>query len=160
MTATARPDGPAPAVLRIPLVDLARAAVTQVVPEQKDYFELVTAAWDDGVRPSGGGAGWTGGSVRSGVDPSVLSDVIYPLLTGTIAQIVGAAGFAGLRRKRWWRRSRKQVTSAVVEVPISQLDQVREVCVTHGTTLGLSVAEATMLADAVYGVLRSRGDGN
>src|SRR4051812_47198673 len=39
MIATARPDGPAPAVLRMPLVDLARAVVTQVAPEQKDYFE-------------------------------------------------------------------------------------------------------------------------
>lgn len=38
------------------------------------------------------------GSVGSGLEPTVLSDLIYPLFTGTFAQVLGSAAVTGWRR--------------------------------------------------------------
>lgn len=161
MTDTARPGATGERgadVLRVPAVDAARAMVTAAAPTQLPHFDQVTEAWDEGVLPGRGPAGWTGGSVGSNIDPQVLSDVVYPLLTSTVAQVVGAAGFLGLQRRKWWRRKPKgQLKSAVLEVPAAKLDEFHRKCVAHGTTLGLSVEEATLMADALIGFLRNNG---
>jgi hypothetical protein len=144
--------------VRITLVDLARAAITAAAPTQLDYLELVTTAWDKGTPNSA--PRWTGGTVGSGTDPTVLAEIIYPLLTGTFAQIAGAAGFTALSRKRWGRRERGQIRSSVITLPLSSINDAHQACVRHGTTLGLSVAEATLLADAVRSILLNHTDDN
>jgi hypothetical protein len=157
MTEMARPDNVDSSEHPITIADLARHVVGQVEPAQLDYLELVTAD-----RERGGAAQasrtWTGGTVGSGVQPWVLADLVYPLLTGTFAQVLGAAAFARLQRRRWWRRKRDLPPSALITLTAEQVDQARAACISHGMTLGLSEAEATMLADAVHGALRRAGD--
>ncbi|MFC5094407.1 hypothetical protein [Amycolatopsis plumensis] len=124
------------------------------------YLALVTAEWaagKDSRKPAGA---WTGGEVGlGGTDPSVLSDIIYPLLTGTAAQVLGAAGFAGLQRRRWWRRRSRTTKPAQLALDVDRIDEVRGVCLVHGQTLGLNEAEAALLADAVEAALRRAAKG-
>lgn len=134
------------------IADLARLVVGEVEPGQLDYLELVTDAWESGATPRRAWA-WTGGTVGSGVQPWVLADLVYPLLAGTFAQVLGAAAFARLQRRRWWWRKRV-VPSAPITLTSEQIERARAACVAHGMTLGLSEAEATLLADAVHGALR------
>jgi hypothetical protein len=139
------------------LSDLARDVIAVVAPDQAELFEVVTARWEAGGRP-GRGWGWLGGSVGSGIDPAVASDLIYQVLTGTLAQILGTAGYAGLRRT-WWRR-RQLVTPALrVTLTAAQVEAFRSSCVAHGIALGISKPKAQVYADAAYGcLLRAMAD--
>jgi hypothetical protein len=137
------------------IADLARHVVGEVEPGQLDYLELVTDSWESGAAPR---RAWAGGTVGSGVQPWVLADLVYPLLAGTFAQVLGASAFARLQRRRWWRRKRAVVPSALITLNLEQIERARAACIAHGMTLGLSEAEATMLADAVHGALRRAGE--
>lgn len=144
----------------VPFADLARAVIAEVAPRQLPYLALVTAEWTAGKDPCTLSKGWSGGEVRlGGPDPSVLGDVILPLLTGTAAQVLGAAGFAGLQRRRWWRRRSRTAKPAQLVLDVDRIDEIRGACIAHGMTLGLNEAEATLLSDAVHGVLRRLADG-
>lgn len=157
MTETPRPDNVRSSGEPVTIADLARQVVAEAEPAQSDYLELVTAAWERGTPPNRARS-WTGGTVGSGVQPWVLADLVYPLLAGTLAQVLGASAFARLQRRRWWRRKRAIAPSAVLTLTSEQVERARAACIAHGMTLGLSESEATMLADAVHGALR-RTDG-
>ncbi|MFJ5993172.1 hypothetical protein [Lentzea sp. NPDC092896] len=149
MTDQAIPVGDAlrAAQLDVVIADLARDVVHEVVPEQSDYFELLLKDGTGTRRP------WTGGTIGSGSELPVVADVIITLLTGTVAQVWGAATFARLQRRRGLRR-RRSVETAQITIDVGGIDKARAVCIEHGMTLGLSEQEATMLGDAVDGVLR------
>jgi hypothetical protein len=157
MTARPRPDNAGTSKERVTIADLARHVVGEVGPAQLDYLELVTESWERGAAPRRARS-WTGGTVGSGVQPWVLADLVYPLLAGTFAQVLGAAAFARLQRRRWWRRRRAVAPPEPVTLTLEQIERARAACVAHGMTLGLSEAEATMLADAVHGALRRTDD--
>ncbi|WP_328615205.1 hypothetical protein OHS18_47125 [Amycolatopsis sp. NBC_00355] len=163
MTEMARPEDVGregrtrPPRIAIDFADLAREVVAEVAPQQLPYLALVTAEWTKGKDPRKPSTGWSGGEVRFGGQGfSALGDVILPLLTGTAAQVLGAAGFAGLQRRRWWRR-RPRPAQLVLDV--DRIGEIRDACLEHGVTLGLNTAEATLLSDAVLGVLRRAADG-
>lgn len=163
MTESARAGNinePSIASQEVVVADVARQVIRRIAPDQSEYLELVIAAREQGTEDARRPWGGSGGAVRSGSELSVLADVIFPLLTGTIAQVWGAATFAKLQRKRWWRRRPKAAPAVRLVLDISRIDEAREACIEHGMTLGLSRAEATMLADAVHGVLRRSADGD
>ncbi|MEU5696915.1 hypothetical protein [Actinosynnema sp. NPDC020468] len=141
------------------IADLAREVVRRIAPEQSEYLELVVVARERGVGGTRRPWDWSGGAVGSGSPPDVLTDVIFPLLTGTIAQVWGASAFAHLQRRRWWRRRGQPKPSTRVVLDASRIEDARAACVAHGMTLGLTEPEAAMLADAVVGVLRGAADG-
>ncbi|MEU0793451.1 hypothetical protein ABZ342_25540 [Amycolatopsis sp. NPDC005961] len=149
-----------PARITIDFADLAREVVAEVAPRQLPYLALVTAEWTAGKDPRRSAKGWSGGEVRfGGTDFSVLGTIIFPLLTNTAGQVLGAAGFAGLQRRRWWRRRPPAARPAQLVLDVDRIDEIRAACVDHGRTLGLNEAEATLLSDAVHGVLRRAADG-
>lgn len=144
-----------PAPLEISVAELAREVVGRVAPGQSEYLELVIAARERDAGRVRRPAGWTGGAVGSGgTGLDVVANVVIPLLTGTVTQVWGAAAFAGLQRRRWWRRAPRPVPSTRVVLAADRIDEAHTACVKHGMTLGLSEAEAVLLADAVEGVLR------
>jgi hypothetical protein len=91
----------------IVLADLARGAVTATAPEQLELLAAVTAGWEAGDIPGRRRWGWMGGGVGSGIEPVVTSEIIYPLLTGTLGQVLGTAAITGQQR---WRRRRRDAT--------------------------------------------------
>ena len=143
------------AVTTVVVADLAREVVAEVAPAELEYLVLVTAARNSGKGYRSKSLRGTGGSVGSGApDPTVVAAIVYPLLTGTIAQVLGASVFAKLQGRRWWRRKRDLPPRTRVTLDQAHLAEVRDACVRHGITLGLSEARATLLAEAVDGVLR------
>jgi hypothetical protein len=147
--------------LVITQADVAEGVIRAIAPDQLGLLAAVTAEWDAGRAPGRRRWGWLGGSIGSGIEPAVLTDVIYPLLTGTFAQVLGTAAISGWQQRRWWRRRGRRLLSAPraqVTLDVGQLDAVRAACVAHGMTLGLSKAKATVLADALQGVLRQAAD--
>jgi hypothetical protein len=151
-----RDVGEAP-VRRFPiaLADLAHDMIAAEAPRQLELLAAVTVRWEAGDVPAQRRRWWTGGSVGSGIHPNVASDIVYPLLTGTLAQVLGNAAVGGFRW-RWWRRrpdSVPPVPRVLVTLDAAQIDAVRTECVSHGMRLGLSRSKATVLADAMYGVL-------
>ncbi|MFD9733354.1 hypothetical protein [Umezawaea sp. NPDC059074] len=145
------------------VAEVARRLVEAENPKELGRLAEVTALWESGRAPRPRSRRWQGGSIGSGLAPWVLSDVVYPLLTGTFAQVLGAATFAGLQRRRdRWLRPRRY-RAAVAAVPSTQLAlnrveiaALRKACVDHGMALGLSRSKATLLADALIGVLVER----
>lgn len=95
---------------------------------------------------------WTGGSVGSGMGPVVTAEIIYPLLTGTLGQVLGAAAVS--RPWRWRRRRDVRAAHAVrVTLDAEQVDMLRSAWISYGMTLGLSRPRATVLAEAIHGAL-------
>lgn len=134
--------------LTIAVADLAHDVVAATVPEQLELLTAVTVAWEAGKVPGRRRWGWTGGSVEFGVDPTVTTLIIYPLLTGTLGQVLGTAAVNVRRRRR-----QRDVRAAQVTLDARQIEMLRSACVSYGVTLGLSKAKATVLAEAIYGVL-------
>ena len=138
--------------LTITLADLARSVVAKEAPEQVELLAVVTAQWEAGNVPGRRRWDWMSGSVNFGIDPTVLSEFIYPLLVGTFAEVLGDVTLTRLRR---WRRSRlRSVPRTQVTLSADQIDDVHPVCIVYGMTLGLSEIEARVLADALCGALR------
>lgn len=144
------------------LADLARGVVVAVAPEELELFAIVSDRWAAGLMP-GRRRGPRGGSIGSGISAALTSELVYPLLIGALSPLLGNTVAAGWQRqRRWWRRRRPKprpsLPSATVTIDVAQLEAVREACITYGATLGLSKAKATVLAEAVYGVLRQTAD--
>jgi hypothetical protein len=140
----------------IVLGDLAREAVNATASDQLDLLAEVTARWEAGRAPGRWRYGWLGGSVDSGFEHVVTSDIIYPLLSGTLSQILGTAVVARPWRRRLLR-GRHLDTPPLPQVQVvldaDQIVAFRSVCISHGMTLGLSKTKATILADAIQGAL-------
>ncbi|MFC4033938.1 hypothetical protein ACFO3J_20990 [Streptomyces polygonati] len=152
--------GPGPRVT-LDLADLARSVVAATAPEQLELLERIPARWTSeraAGRPEA--VGWTGGTVASGMTPTVLSELVYPLLTGVFTQVLGTTALLGWQHRRWLRRRPAEPPVARVRLSLDadQIERFRAACVTHGETLGLSAAEAALLADALYGALQQEMD--
>jgi len=133
--------------------ELARLAVAAAAPDELELLPDATAAWLDGAgappRP-GRTEEWTGGSIGFGLDPSTVVEVVFAILTGTIAEVTGAA----LTRRRFRGPRRRPEPAAPVPVLTpEQARQVREVCLTQALNAGVKPPKAALLADAVSGAL-------
>jgi hypothetical protein len=148
-------DEPGGGRVTMSLADLAEGVISAAVPGQRELLASVTASWRAGDTRGRRRRGWMGGSVGFGADPWVTSEIIYPLLTGTLAQVLGTASAAGSRR--WWRRPKPRHARTAgamrVDIGADQVGLIRSACISHGITLGLPEPEAALLADALAGVL-------
>lgn len=92
-------------VFEFTVADLAREVIKAEAPGELDLLARRTAGWateNRAIRRRRSRAG--GGSVGSGLSPILLSDTILPLLTGTVAQVIGGVAVA-----KWLdRRKRKE----------------------------------------------------
>ncbi|MDX3188631.1 hypothetical protein PV458_09530 [Streptomyces sp. MN03-5084-2B] len=148
-----------PARITVELADLAREVVAELAPDQLPYLGLVTAEWTAGKDSHKPAGAWSGGKIGSGTDLPLLSNIIFTVLTGTAGQVLGAAGFASLQRRRWWRRRPRTARPAQLVLDVDRIDEIRDACIVHAQTLGLNEAEATLLSDAAHGVLLRAADG-
>jgi hypothetical protein len=147
------PGSPAP-TNDLVLSVLAHRIVMALEPDQEALLEGVTDRWRAGRE--GGGTGSSGGSVGFGVDPSVLSEVVYPVIVGTFAQVLGSAAFEALRdaaRKRL-RRRRVPVPDVVVPVDDDLVARIRKACEEQGIAEGMTAEDAARLAEAMAEAIR------
>jgi hypothetical protein len=133
--------------------ELARLAVVSAAPDELELLPDATRAWLDGARSGGRTGEWTGGSIGFGLDPSVLVEVVFAILTGTIAEVMGDAV---TRRRFWGRRRRREPSAPVPALTPEQARQVREVCLVQALNAGVKPSKAALMADAVSGALLLR----
>ena len=138
--------------------DLAAAAVDAAAPDEAELLPEVTSAWLRGDL-SGSRTGTSlGGSVGFGLDPQLTVMLIYPILTGALAQVLGDGAVTGWRR--FWRRLRRRGEPRPVELPdaaIAQAERVRAACLEHARAAGVNEERAVLIADAVFGRLVRAG---
>lgn len=149
------PD-PAPTPSRatgtITYADLAHAVIARIAPQELELLPSVTAA-EEARAP--GRTGTAGGSIGLGLDPEVVTLVVYPVLAGSLSTVAGSAGVSGARRL--WRRLRRsrapRPSDRTPVVAPEQLEAVRRACRDHAAAAGMSARKAALLADAVVGAL-------
>lgn len=142
----------------ITLADLAYGIVCVEAPDQLELLTEVTTRWETGAEPTRKRSGSLSGSVGCGIEPVVLSELVYPLLVGTVAHVLGTASVASWRRKwwrKWWpgRRAVPSVPQTMVMLDAKQIEDFRAACVIHAMALGFTKRKANVLADALCGVL-------
>jgi hypothetical protein len=141
--------------------DLAEAAVTAVAPAEAELLSEVTSAWMRGDLSGSRAGRWMGGSVGFGLDPQLTVMLIYPILTGAVAQVLGDGARSGWQRL--WARLRRRRERPTVELPdslFSRAERVRDACLEQARAAGVPEDRAALIADAVYGRLVRAGAGS
>lgn len=146
---------------RLLVVAAAREAVSAVVPEELQFFEDVTEAWARGELPyQRGSRRMTSGTIGVGVDVTLVTELIYAVISGAAVEVLGAVATDAWRRRRWWRRGWRRAEGAATshhhEITLTggDAERLRVACRRHGMALGLSEDQADLLADAVDGAVR------
>lgn len=136
---------------------LARDVIVEVAPGELEPLAEVTQRWLSGRTVKAGSGGWLGGSIGSGLTPDLVSTVIYPILTGAFAPLLGSAmtGFWRRLRRRIVRRGRRRhpVPSRVPPLRPDQLEAVRDAILDSALRTGMSRKKAEAISDAAYGSL-------
>ena len=129
--------------------ELVREVIGEVAAQELELLPEVTAAWlEQGPGPSGPGPG---GSIGIGLDPTLISLVVYPVVTGAVSTVLGDTAIAG---RRWlFRRRRPKPPVEVPPLSAEQLEAVAEAIRVRAVDAGLPKKKAGLLADAVCGVL-------
>ncbi|WP_018680965.1 hypothetical protein [Actinokineospora enzanensis] len=131
--------------VEVPLARLAHEMVRDLCPEQLDRLDEVTDRYERGSRWR---VPWSrGGSVGSGVEPSLFVDIVYPLLIGLVTQLSGAVVVVRYQEHR--QRRRKVRPSTAIWVQQAAVPQVRGELVRQCLEQGMSPEDAERAAVAV-----------
>jgi hypothetical protein len=156
------------------VVEIARAVVRELEPEELPVFDGVADAWRRDGRKRGRLVKAPGASVGFGVEAVLLSQLVFPIIAAAVAEVLGdiTEDHLQARRRRSARRgAAKEVESAATDtakvrenaaydaVTRPQALALRAACQRHARTLGMSADRAALLADAVVGSLTSSRGG-
>lgn len=155
------------------VVEVARAVVRVLEPEELPVFDGVADAWlEDGLK-RGRLVKPPGASVGFGVEAVLLSQLVFPIIAAAVGEVLGDITQDRLRaRRRTARRTdageikpvgteagRVGENSAHDALARQKALALHEACQRHARTLGMSPARAELLADAVVGSLASPRSG-
>jgi hypothetical protein len=134
----------------VEVVELARAGITRIAPEELPLFDSVARAWLAGkIGRRAGPRRPPGGTARIGIPSELDLQLVFDIIAGTLTTVLGEAAYASVRGRRWLpRRSKPQ---ARVAIDPGQRTALHATCVAHGQELGLSRRKAVLLADSVFG---------
>lgn len=147
------------------VIKVARAVVDRLAPEELAVFGSVADAWVSG--PAGRRKRAPGAAVGFGVEAVLLSQLVFPIITGALGDVLGASWSDRVKPKR--KAARAAMTAPVASseagpgakdadpaLPLTaaQAQSVRDACLRHAAALGLPPARAELLADAVFGSVR------
>jgi hypothetical protein len=147
-------DGGASVSRTITVPELAEAVVAATAPDQLELLPEVTAVWRSGDLARAKDGKWLGGSIGFGVDPGLTVMVIYPIIIGAMAQLLGTvAASSSQRLVDRLRRKRSKPPAIVPPAILDRAEQMRSACLAQALEAGLPESRATLLADALYGYL-------
>jgi hypothetical protein len=155
------------------VVEVARAVVRDLEPEELPVFDAVADAWlRDGLK-RGRVLKSPGASVGFGVEEVLLGQLAFPIIAAAVGEVLG-----GITQDRFLSRRRPTRRGAAAEVRPAGTDTGRagenaaqealtrqqslalhDACQLHARALGISPARAGLLADAVIGSLASSRGG-
>jgi len=131
------------------VIEIARAVTSQVAPDELPDFDQVAAAWSSGPerRPR---RARREPKVGFGFEAVLLSELLFPIITGGIGQVLGTMAVEQIRP----RRPGRHVGAPRAErITSKQAHDLHSACqeLAHAK---LPPAEADQLADAILGTLR------
>jgi hypothetical protein len=138
------------------VVEIARAVVRELEPEELPVFDGVADAWRRDGRKRGRLVKAPGASVGFGLEAVLLSQLVFPIIAAAAGEVLGGISEDRLQARR--RRSArhddaKDIKPSAVTGP--QALALHDACQRHARALGMSAARAALLADAVVGSLTS-----
>jgi hypothetical protein len=150
------------------VTEIAREIVTQMAPDELVFFGEASDAWLSTGRRRDKRKRTPGSSAGFGVEAVLLSELIFPIITGALGNVLGSAAIERMHRKpreaqpaheapsRPSRHGRSGDGSGR-KMTRQQARALRDACEHHAVTAGLTAENAEMLADAFLGALGSRG---
>jgi len=141
------------------IVDIAREVVRQVEPEELVVFDSVAESWLSGDLADRRGRHAPGAAVGFGIEAVLLSQFVFPIITGALGQVLGTPL---AERMHFGRHSAQQpavadghdqVADHEISLTAEQLRTIHDICQRDASTLGMATAKAGLLADAVVGAL-------
>jgi hypothetical protein len=146
------------------VVEIAREVVRQVEPEELVVFDAVAESWLSGDLASRRSQREPGAAVGFGIEAVLISQLVFPILTGALGQVLGTSL---TERAHFVRRSARhpatddghsEATADEAGLTAEQLRTIHNICQRDAATLGMAASKARLLADAVVGAL-SAGPG-
>jgi hypothetical protein len=161
------------------VAEVAREVIGRLAPQELAVFDAMADRWLSGDLPRRGSGRMPGAAVGFGVGAVLLSELVFPIVTGAIGEVLGAVAVERIRPRRRSARPRAepQVTppdasagttgartagerpGADVRLTAQQMHDLHDACRRHAMTLGLPPGMAVLLADAVVGALHSAPEG-
>jgi hypothetical protein len=151
------------------VTEVVRYVVSQLAPEELEVVDAVAEAWLAGDSGNGRSKRAPGAAVGFGVEAVLLCELLFPIVSGAIGDVLGTIALEPGRLKRKGRTPRSAPAepgaangSGAAEdglaVPLTtkQAEDLRAACQRHARALGLPPAKAALLADAVLGSVTGR----
>jgi hypothetical protein len=140
-------DGAAAPTSPEQVIEVARVVTGQLAPEELLVFDDVAAAWSSGSGRRHGRV--RGPKVGIGVESVLLIQLLFPIITGAIGQVLGTLAMEQIKPKHAGRHSAdaRRLTG-------KQARDLRDKC-QELALAKLPPGEAAQLADAILDTLRS-----
>jgi hypothetical protein len=143
-------DGAAVPISAAQIIEVARAVTRQVAPDELSVFDDVAAAWSAGPkrRPR-----WArrNPKVGFGFEAVLLSELLFPIITGAIGQVLGSVAMGQIQPRHPGRHSagarcEERLTKKQSQVFLGKCQEL--------AGAELPPAKAAQLADAILDTLR------
>lgn len=157
-----------PVFLSVAVVtDVVRQVVGELAPEELEVVDGVAEAWQTDEFSTGPSKRSPGAAVGFGVDEVLLSQLLFPIVSGAIGDVLGTIALepARLKRKKALKAgagaepaggSAADPVLAVPPLTKEQADDLHSACLRHARALRLPPAKAALMADAVVGSMTRR----
>lgn len=165
-----------PLISTAQVVEVAHEVIRQQAPEELRVFDAVAAAWAAAGQINRRRGRIPSAAVGSGVEALMLAEIVFPLITNALGQVLGTLAVERIRRPRRpearseaarevpGRKTPTSPTSPVrgasghdVHLSKQQAEAFRVACRSDAIAFGLAPSEADLLADACLGALISAG---
>lgn len=162
-------DNDAQSISATEVTEVVRHVVSQLAPEELEVVDAVADAWLSDARGNGRSKGAPGAAVGFGVEEILLSELLFPIVSAAIGDVLGTIALEPGRLKRKRRMpgsvpakpdpaNAGTVAGAgpAAQLTKEQAENLHAAAQRHARALGLSSARAALLADAVLGSLTGR----
>jgi hypothetical protein len=137
------------------VIQIVQRVVDQLAPEELALVDQVADAWicgDLGRRSKGA----PGNGVGSGIEVYLLCELLFPIISGAIGEVLGTIA---LEPSRLRRKKQQPPTTAdqrseggpLVALTVQQQEKLHTACLENAMAVGVPDERAALLANAIIG---------
>jgi hypothetical protein len=139
------------------VIQIVQRVVDQLAPEELALVDQAADAWICGDLDSRS-QGAPGGGVGSGIEVYLLCELLFPIISGAIGEVLGTIALEPTRL----RRKKKQPPAAaaadkrpaggpLVPLTVQQQEKLHTACLANAIAVGVPDERAALLANAIIG---------